>query len=512
MDPYEIPNDKPATRVIFEGKQSEEFCNYEEYEKPPFFFVGYDLGTNRHQYSYNKTLFNSLDDLIVTVDHSKWLGLESDNKFSVVIRASKHRLILHPNAELQFMFHFYARDGTVILFSKPYQENREESLVKCVYKSQVAKDKNVCRNSNTCTDTHDVVHNTYQPKQPFHLTHQMQRYIAKEIRIPYVYQIKKYVFPDILTRKISNSTTDVHYTTCIEDYINETQEHQNSEQHHESIKHQTKTFCKKYCKIIADCPDKKESIKITCTFDEIKAKIKEALKQKQPKFKVCSSKANRRKYLVPIKDYLEIKFGGTTQRVPFKPTFTKKSISKTTVWFPLENEHKKHPYDINITMPSQLHIKIDIQSENHSPIVTQSYESKELHCKDIEDEEYRIFLNNGTVLIKKLDGTVVVYCLNGTIIHYDVPFFLKHGPLKKKRNNYIKSEEEILRRRMKHLIRGSENQSRYKQPAKCINLKSREVYLMKDGGFFVQPKFSILTTDGERIHLLKGNYGPNYVL
>lgn len=249
--------------------------------------------------------------------------------------------------------------------------------------------------------------------------------------------------------------------------------------------------------------------------------IEDAKTRQIPQYKVLSSTLHRYRYLKKTRSYINVHIGNYIIPLPCAhPRYKIKKFLKIVKLAPLNVSratlYKNSSYDLNITLPTGLMITSTPGIYNDLFNIKQQYISKGPQCKTVQNEDWRIFLRRGYVVVKKCNGEIEIFAPNGQVIRTTLPYstiktckmFKVIRRITKSKNNteMTKFEKQfhplkIYRRR--HVIVGSsadyKDHSSYRSHHK-LNIKCKDQMYMRDEENY--PFECTFTTEkGEQIKL-----------
>lgn len=543
----------------------------EEWE--PFSFLGFDFGKNRVQVSGSSSIFHSLDGITVTIDNTAWLGKVPD--LVTKVQCNAHSLILHHNQKhtgKNFMFHFVLDDDIIVAFGKPFE----------FFGVDVALCKLICQSKVNKYKSDEEKNKAYRKKpQKLYFVSDKQNCIVKCLRVPFSTEKSLILSENTLgpfLKSLERYNIKARISAPPETSLRERQKRRhnlsnrlNSKMSNEMKESKTKinkssTHHENYSSpkvvvqksssmnaeenITDDLPKvKKQTSKIhklnklpeDVTIEskrEVLEKLKTALEKHMPVFKICSSKLHKFHYVKRAKSYISIPVGDVVQRVLYKPVFQKVNrkieVKKCLPIGCTNSVMKKYTlYDLRMSLMSGLTVKDVAGIDSEYACIKQYYIDKGPQCKSIQHEEYRLFLRNGNIVIKRCDGNVDILHCSGSIFNLDVPYLLKTETQKsvyreknleklkkqqlfgsnstslysrsKSLSTFQKYLQKTLRRRYKHLIDG--DASRY-QISRRAHLKAQKRYCQDAKQFYLLqtykgpfPQYSLITPEGMKINV-----------
>lgn len=542
-------------------------------ENEPYTFIAYDLGSSQVQMNVWTSVFHSLDGLKVVVDRTCWLGTTAI--VSIKLVSNNHNFIFHYRPDLvttePIMFHSILSDGSCLAFSKPIKFQKvEEAICERICKSKANKLKTEEESS------------AYQPKrQEIYFVSEKQDCVVKSFKIPFSKERNLVLSENLLVPfldSLEKFNIRARVTVPAETLRHRQERRHNLRNRISTSATVTKTSLSQYAtvnkkkksstrvgmvekyspKVIVHKPsrpsmtqagddeflqhsDDVQKISTIPSATEIKTKkealqkLKEAIENHIPLFKICSSRLHKYTYVKRIKSYISIPIGSVMKRILYKPAYykTKRAIDiKKCLPLGCVNvaKIKKPAYNIRISLPSGLVIRDIPGVASDFPCIRQYYIDKGPQCKDIVHEESRTFLRNGNIAIKRCDGNINVLNANGRIFHFEVPYIMKtrtektnyrdsnatklqrslnipvHAA-KRSLTTFQKLLHRVLPRRFKHMIDSKE--SRYylsrraylkAQKKNCNNIDM--LYLLESQRLPF-PEYTVITPDGKKIKVSK---------
>lgn len=534
-------------------------------EGEPYSFLGYDFQDTRVQVSGSSSIFQSFDGVSLNIDKTVWLG--QIPHIVTKVKCNGNWLVLHSKQEENpFMFHFALDDDIIIAFGKPFE----------FYSVDVALCKKICQSKVNKIQKEQNMAYKKKP-QKLYFVSEKQNCVVKCLRVPFS------------TEKslILSENTLVPFLQSLERFNikarvsvpSETLRERQERRHNLANRLKREDFnkpddpkskCKKSSyrkervlpKLVVDkksstvlkdgardhiIPPPKEMPKLRSvntlpekiaieSRKEILEKLKTAWEKHVPVFKICSSKLHKFQYVKRAKSYVTVPVGNIVKRILYTPTFYKSNRNiQVTKCLPIgctDSDIRKYTmYDLRVSLVSGLVVKDMPGIDSEYACIKQYYVDKGPQCKNIQHEEYRLFLRNGNVVIKRCDGNVDIFSSNGSIFHLDVPYLLKTDQEKaiyrdenltklKKAKVFRASVTPIhacsknltlfqrylqrtIHRRYKHLI--DSNESRY-QTSRRAYLRAQKRHCKDPKQFYLLqtfkgpfPGYSLITPEGTEI-------------
>lgn len=521
----------PMQEEISEAKRKETVDQGVQYVEIPFPQVTvYDLDHYRHHFVNDRSFHYTTDGMSVTVDYSSWSNAEMPlkNNFSLHLTAKKNTLHLYPSRNEPFKFHISLADGSYVNFSKAtklhYSNNANISLDCSQIRLNVSPKKRIEWYYTVEKEIDNIkclgfplerkIGYFMLPKSEFELINQGSiTESGKSQSISNLETELETFSRSSAANTIGKSTPSISFLDddlmCSEDgeitYIMG---------ENELFKKESTMSTNSRTLLSASDVDVRMKSKI---FKQVKS----ALEEKLPCFVVCSSKYLKNKYIKPKNMHLNLHINDLKQRLTLKPTLKTKSFTVKKI-YPLdlieEEEISSHPYNIEITLPSGLHIATEPGFNHSAQIIKQFYTDKGPQCEQISDEKQRVFFRNGSVLVKKTDGTLLIYFINGTIFSFDTPCFLKASDIKlktPKKRKYKQSNppkltkyyKQLYKNWKQHLI-GTDTVYRKSRRSKLrgtqLPVNKYQTYLAEIEGTTIYPKYNIISFNGKKYKIVKG--------
>ncbi|KAK9890768.1 hypothetical protein WA026_012113 [Henosepilachna vigintioctopunctata] len=162
-------------------------------------------------------------------------------------------------------------------------------------------------------------------------------------------------------------------------------------------------------------------------------------------------------------------------------------------------------FDYAITVPNGLTVKV-LPSENtpNSYIVKQSYQYA-VGPENVEEEKYRIFTNDGNIIIRKVDGTMRILTSSGKEVRFDKISNTSGEEVHCK--SHKKLDEDLVRKLLTRLMSNHPDQEESDfYPSRRAHLRSKSKSVSNCPKLIEMSKIpfsaiSVVTLDGNRITL-----------
>ena len=212
------------------------------------------------------------------------------------------------------------------------------------------------------------------------------------------------------------------------------------------------------------------------------------------KFKICSSNLHKYKYVVRVRNPLEMRLNKMVKflkrfRRENKKLGVKRSIPTTSrCW-------DKSCY-FRCTSPNGLHVQTTPGGAHNSFCVVQSYL---VENQNTINEAYRLFLRNGRLAIKRNDGTFMLYTSYGEVVEYKA----RLKPCRANRKNPSNRSEQLedvahwARKRVEKLSRKQEGVCKSKSKKSRSHRTRKRTHVVKPKNDDIQ--FDVHTSDGKTV-------------
>ncbi|KAL1494230.1 hypothetical protein ABEB36_009856 [Hypothenemus hampei] len=407
--------------------------------------LAFNLGSNLFKTTGKLTTFCSHDNVKITVDNSRFLQNPSKCTFNVINNGN--RLILHSEESLlarPFITTLCLKNNTRVSFILRIDNVKQEEVV------DQFSDEQAIENIN-----HNEIPETIMEETIDEMSS---------------------------TKVVENITVDVHpLVHCVDE-----------------------DFVKNLLKI-----QSLEDLSVNDNYDDLLKSLQFAIESNatiykvNPKMRYLKSKHTHMK--IPLRNALRNIV--PIEAIQPKPLpydiFTKCFKTQST-----PKLSPDYPIDIRVCLPNGLYIRPYTCLVNKKALmIKQEYIQEKPQDSEVQHEEFRLFSNQGLVLIKKIDGTVIILTANGDIITLEKP---TEGSVKLNDNTQLSpchcSTLEQYRNKLNKMLKNLENTNC--SISRRGHLKSKQNYILDAKILKVLQEFdvpflkkSILKFDGKKIKI-----------